>query len=601
VLLSSLALVLVSELAGATFASRDATTLLLRAPAALAVDAGCVAALLLSLWGATNRLGFALFTTSGALLFLTVLHIRKVQLLALPLLPWDLAHFRHVAALLPTMAFDGVSIAVLAGLGTALTIGLLLLRGAPRQPLPGWARGVALLALAPVLAFPLVRHDPRVARRLDLAGVTWTPWDQHQTYRQNGLPLLLLMNADALKVERPAGYSREAVLAAMASDEAPGLVSDVRPDVVLFMAESLWDPTKLGVPMSPDPLRFLRSLEGRFPSGRLVSPVFGGGTANTEFELLSGLSNAFLPAGATPYQHFVNAPVETLASHLRASGWRTAAVHPFHRWYWSRDAVYPLLGVESFEGIEEFEGARRHGPWVSDDALVDRVLATLPRDGAPLFLFAVSMATHGTYLYAREEREAITVVGGLEQWTHHEVVNYANAVAKADRALERLVAELATRPRPTLLVVFGDHLPILGPDHAAYRQAGFLRDEDSSEQRERMASVPVWTWSNRPLPAMTIDDGMFAVPVRVLEAMGRPRAGMFGFLERVSREVVALRRDLVRLRNGRTFASIGEALRDPQIGPLLESYRLLCYDRLLGERWSSMAPRADPLNASLEP
>jgi phosphoglycerol transferase MdoB-like AlkP superfamily enzyme len=97
---------------------------------------------------------------------------------------------------------------------------------------------------------------------------------------------------------------------------------------------------------SDDPLKNIKLLSAQYPSFTLISPTFAGNTSLVEYEVLTGLSNAFLPAGAIPFDHYLRRPTPSIASMLKKQGYQTVAVHPFHAWFWSRDRVYPHLGFD---------------------------------------------------------------------------------------------------------------------------------------------------------------------------------------------------------------------------------------------------------------
>jgi hypothetical protein len=592
-------LVALVELSIAAFSSTGLQGLHERNLWSMALSAGVIAALTGLLWSVTNRLGVALGLVTAVLLFTSTLHIRKLQLIGRPLLPWDFLAWRQVTALAPTLLpGGGAVVALLAGLFLlAVTAGVLaVVRGRPRYPLPRAGRqGLAVVALAYLLGVTFHQHLPLVPKVFIRFGVVHQVWDQRSNFQVNGLPLMLLWNWEGGHL-RPGGeYSAEAVRSALGGDAKPPATAPAEPvDVVIIMAESLWDPTRLGVRLSADPLPFLRGLSATHTSGHLVSPVFGGGTANAEFELLTGLSTAFVPDDASPYQHYLLRPVEGLPSLFLDAGYRTTAIHPFHEWYWSRDKVYPLLGFEEFQSLSDFTSARMEGPWVSDEALVDHILQALSDEQRPRFVFAVTMSTHGPYSLALTGAEEIQVLGELSPANTLLLTNYTHKLRQMDRALERLVRTLEARPRKTLLVVFGDHLPMLGPNYSLYREAGFLQEPWTEAQRERMAQVPVVLWSNYPLPRQQVDLGMSMLAPRILEAAGMRPHGFFSFLSELSRTVPVVRKDLLRNAAGEYLPVTELDAVAPVPGSSadwLRRYHLLTYDRLGGEGFSMPAAR----------
>lgn len=598
-ILAAAALVVLSELTISAFSSAGLRGLHERNPWSMALNVGIVSAAVGLLWTATNRLGVALVLVGGGLAFTSAVHIRKLQLIGRPLLPWDFLEWRQVTSLAPTLLPGaGTLIAILAGLlMLAVLVALVraVRRGRPRFPLPGLARaGLAVASLAYLGCLAFYAHVPLLPKAFVRFGVVHAVWDQRSNFQANGLPLMLLWNWEGLHLEPGSAYSAEMVHAALGRDvEAPSAAPAEPVDVVIYMAESLWDPTQLGVSLTGDPLPFLRGLMATHTSGHLISPTFGGGTANAEFELLTGMSASFVPDGSFPYQHYVLKPVEALPSLFRGAGYHTAAIHPFHAWYWSRDVVYPLLGFDEFQSLSEFPGARLEGPWVSDEALVDRILAQLDKP-RPQFVMAITMSTHGPYSLPLTGAEEVRVKGDVSPDNALLLTNYAHKLRQTDRALERLVHALEQRPRRTLLVVFGDHLPMLGANYALYREAGYLKEPWTDAQRERMAEVPVVLWTNFAMPRRDIHLSMGQLAPRILEAAGMKPHGFFAFLEELSQAVPVVRGDLLQDAAGRYLPPAERDVASPEPGTSAEwlrRYRLLTYDRLVGERFS-VAPAA---------
>ncbi|MBZ4415237.1 LTA synthase family protein [Myxococcus sp. RHSTA-1-4] len=595
VILASAGLVAATELTIAAFSSAGLQGIHERNLWSMAISAGVITGVTGLLWTATNRLGVSLALVSAGLLFTSSLHIRKLQLIGRPLLPWDFLEWRQVTSLAPTLLPGaGTVIAILAGL---LLLGLVVagaravMRGRPRFPLPVPARGgLAMASLAYLLAITFFQHLPLLPKAFMRFGVMHQVWDQRSNFQINGLPLMMLWNWEGLRLEPGSAYSAEAVRSALGRDvEPPAPVPEEPVDVIIFMAESLWDPTRLGVRLSTDPLPFLRGLSATHSAGHLISPSFGGGTANAEFELLTGMSASFVPDGSFPYQHYVLKPVEALPSLFRSAGYRTAAIHPFHGWYWSRDVVYPLLGFDAFQSLADFADARLEGPWVSDEEVVDRILRQLSDESQPQFVMAITMSTHGPYSLPLTGAEEVQVLGELSPDNKLLLTNYAHKVRQTDRALERLVRTLEKRPRKTLLVVFGDHLPMLGPNYSLYREAGFLKEPWTDAQRERMAEVPVVLWSNHALPKQDVHLSMGMLAPRILEAAGMKPHGFFAFLTELARNVPVVRSDLLKSAAGEYLPLPERDAAAPAPGSpaeWLRRYRLLTYDRLVGDSFS---------------
>lgn len=140
-------------------------------------------------------------------------------------------------------------------------------------------------------------------------------WDQKENYAHNGFTMAFILNVPMATVFAPEGYSPEAIAAIEPPAQLiPAAFDSSKPDVIMVMSRSFWDPTRLpGVAFSADPIPTVRAEQ----SGHVFSPEFGGMTANVEFEALTGFSKAFLPSGSIPYQQYIRRPLPSLASFSR--------------------------------------------------------------------------------------------------------------------------------------------------------------------------------------------------------------------------------------------------------------------------------------------
>lgn len=551
------------------------------AAAPLLLTVLAVAALVALLEAVTSRRLLALALVglgAGALAFV---HVRKVQLLDRPLLPWELSQARQILSLFPTVASPGewlagaaVALACLAG------IGWLAVRG-PRQTARPAARvGVAAVALAYLAGLVLYRSAPLAATALSGLGVENITWDQRLNVQRNGVLLPLLLNAEL--AVRPTRPPPEEVAAALPARPVTPRSGTPKRDVIVYLAESAWDPTQLpGLTLSRDPMPFVRSLASRARTVGLSSPVYGGGTSEVEFEVLTGLPVAALPDGVVPYHHLTS-PIPSLASVLRGQGMRTLAVHDWHGWFWMRRSVFPLLGFDRYVALEDMPGLPFVGPYPDDEGMVDRLLKEVQSSPQPVFAFAISMVSHGPYGYpTRPDAEVQVVDGKLTPDVRREVENHASALYRSDRAFERLLRGVEQSGRPTLVVHFGDHLPCLGRQYAAYRELGFVSDDPARwtlEERERMSETRVTLWGGEELGPLPERIGASHLGALVLRAAGVPREDVFALSdELLSRLPVA----------GRAFVRTEQGLRRPEDLTVedrreLRRLQVLAQDRVFG-------------------
>jgi phosphoglycerol transferase MdoB-like AlkP superfamily enzyme len=309
-----------------------------------------------------------------------------------------------------------------------------------------WRRGVPSLShngrlarltlTVPLLAF--------VVSIMDYATFTWTRdrlqiipmmWDQKENYASNGFALAFALNVPMAHVSAPPGYSDKAI-ATIAKPQVTASVPEEKPDIIIVMSESFWDPTMLpGVTITPDPIPNVRALR----SGSMFSPEFGGMTANVEFEALTGFSNAFLPAGSIPYQQYVRAPVPSMATFLKSEGYETRAIHPGTNWFWNRTPVYADFGFDDFKSEENLPYLEKRGPLASDAAMTEEIIREADATDDPFFFFAVSLQNHGPYEPYRYYNPTHKVQAPTSQWAKDSLLSYAEGASDADKGLERLV------------------------------------------------------------------------------------------------------------------------------------------------------------------
>ena len=291
-----------------------------------------------------------------------------------------------------------------------------------------------------------------------------------------------------------------------------GRMDDMRPNVIVIMSEAFMDPTVIpNLEFSADPVANFRRLR-KTGGGDVVVPVFGGRTANTEFEFLTGSSMFFMgSAYYVPYNntglYFYRDVTTALPWLFRANGYRTVAVHPYSRYFFSRDQVYPRLGFEKFIGYEDMEDPQYKGFFVSDEFFTDQIIEQIilaEEDNTPLFLFGISMQNHWEFdpdKYDGWSQDIYATSQYLDEFDLGIVNSYLQGIFDADKQLGRLVEFIESRETPTILVFFGDHLPILGNQtESVFYRLGYVSDSRAwlwnREDVVRMYTLPFLVWSN---------------------------------------------------------------------------------------------------------
>ncbi|MGH8693872.1 MAG: LTA synthase family protein, partial [Burkholderiales bacterium] len=219
------------------------------------------------------------------------------------------------------------------------------------------------------------------------------------------------------------------------------------PDVVAVECESFFDARRLHDGVPGDVLRQFDTLCSQGESGQLTVPAWGAYTMRTEFAFLSGIPSARLGVHRfNPYRCFARRRIPTIASRLRALGYRTVCIHPYPASFFGRDRVFPNLGFDEFVDLSSFADAPRDGPYVADAAVARKIGETLRGSNRPVFVFAITMENHGPL-----HLEAGAGGDGLAIYLRH--------LRNADAMIGELADTLRSLGGDSVLCVFGDHVP----------------------------------------------------------------------------------------------------------------------------------------------
>lgn len=234
------------------------------------------------------------------------------------------------------------------------------------------------------------------------------------------------------------------------------------PDIVVVQSESFFDPRRI-LPTIRDELlsHFDKASREANLHGRLSVPAWGANTMRPEFSFLTGIDPASLGIHRfNPYRRVARRPIRALPTVLREAGYVTTCIHPHPARFFRRDRAFPNLGFERFIDIREFRSAKKSGPYTSDEAVTDRLLAELSRAEAPAFLFVITMENHGPlHLEKVEQGECEDLYDEEPPPGCEDLTIYLRHLRNADRQLGRLRDYLVSRARPTILCFYGEHLP----------------------------------------------------------------------------------------------------------------------------------------------
>ncbi len=303
-------------------------------------------------------------------------------------------------------------------------------------------------------------------------GIFNNVWNQPSNYSDNGLLLALTMNAQNLIMKTPDGYNVRQVTEIASKQISVTDADEIRytdtvkeqrrkPNIIVIMCESYADLSEVApFATNKNETEFIDSMQENTIKGDLYVSTYGGGTANSEFEFLTGNSMAFMPTGSVPYLQYVESETGSLATILNANGYSSIAVHPYIESGWNRTEVYDLLGFDDFLSVDDFKKPKYLRQYISDKSSFDKLIELYEskRDGQPIFLFNVTIQNHGGY---GEEYDNFVSDVLLTDYPGRfpETEQYLSLINQTDAAVEDLIEYFSAQDEPTIICFFGDHLP----------------------------------------------------------------------------------------------------------------------------------------------
>ena len=456
-----------------------------------------------------NRFRAAMAGTAIVLYILAAVDYYVLQFKGAPLLlPQDLTAWRTAAAVVSNYHI-GFAKSVACG-GILLTVILLLLWRMEPLKLSLKKRGIfaggyVLLTAAWLVAF--YRYDVKLTFADMDDDIFW--WSLEGSYQDFGYATSTAILAKSMIFEKPEGYSVEAVeeIGEEITEAAQSVPVGTTPEnLIVIMNESLSDMRVIrDFETNEEFFPFLKSLTENTIRSNLYVQVFGGGTSNTEYEVLTGNSMAFLPYVISAYQAYCKPDEYGMASTLKSQGYTTVAMHPNVSGNWNRKKVYTYMGFDEFISSSGYPDAEHLRNYVSDLGDYQRLISRYEekKPGEKLFIFNVTMQNHGGYEESfpdfREEIEALGDTAGYGQANR-----YLSLMKKSDEAFSYLIDYFAQVEEPTMIVMFGDHQAAIetGFYETLY---GKSMKELTAEEADKQYVTPLIIWTNYEMGAEAFD------------------------------------------------------------------------------------------------
>ena len=467
-----------------------------------------------------------------------------------PFVPWDLLSVRTAASVAQNYDFTPTPrMIVVTVLFVLLMVAVRVLRKVPRIKLPIRLGSAVLCGLALCLFVNTLQQETFQNKHY-LYPFLFTP--AYMT-KVNGMAVTFAMDLAYVAVDKPEGYSAEEAQKTLeqygntdnvfADDEENTNDSKNRgedannkdlPNIIVIMDEAFSDLAVVGdLETNEDYMPFMHKMQqgaDHTITGYAQVSVCGGNTANSEFEFLTGNTMSFLPSGSIPYQQYITKDTPSLASYLASLGYETYAQHPYYASGWNREKVYPLLGFEHLNFIDDYANKTYVRKYVSDDADMQHIIDTYENkeDGKPAFIFNVTMQNHGGYTDAFSD---LSEDVHATNYNSEVLDRYLSLIRLTDQSLEKLVDYFSNVDEKTVIVFFGDHQP--SDTVAAQVQDSMLLPGESvpDEQLRKRYQVPYLVWANYDIDGATQQNtSLNYLSAQVLKAAGVPTDAYQNFL-----------------------------------------------------------------------
>ncbi len=439
-----------------------------------------------------------------------------------------------------TLGFDAVWATVLAVIYICLVMTVGTYRGLELKKRILLLVTTALLTTGTYTVF----FHTSLMKDLDITVSVWMP---ERDYAQNGSALSYLLTWTYYVVEKPAGYSVEAVedlTKDYVSDSISEDNSNTRPNIIAIMNESFSDlAVDTDIETTEDYMPFIHNLTENTVKGHLYVSVLGGNTANTEFEFLTGNSISFFPARSIPYNSYLKTKTGSLTWTLKDQGYSgDIAIHPYYSDGWNRPTVYPLLGFKDFISQEDFSNNTYVREFISDETDFNRLISEYENqrkeNSDPFYEFTVTMQNHGGYLGTHGLVDESIQVTKPEN-ANDQLTQYLNLIKLSDSAFENLIKYFSKVKEPTLIVMFGDHQP--GFTDSVYDELmGQSTTTLNTEDTAKMYQVPYVIWANYDIEEDTQDMSANYLSSYLLNLSGNKLTGYNKYLLDLMKKVPIL-------------------------------------------------------------
>lgn len=359
--------------------------------------------------------------------------------------------------------------------------------------------GILSILISSVLLFNFVYSKDKIYNSLPLNGNVYNLIDH---FNSKGFNYTFLFNLKKSFVRPPEGYDKKEMENRDRVDHGEDISVikyNPRPNIIWIMGEAFTDLSQdehFSFAPSNDPNENFKKLQkNSVMHGRIVTPSFGGGTGDTEFDALTGA----LTIDCAPDESFafnaIKRDVSSLPSLFNTIGYKTMAFHPGFAWFYGRQDVYPKLGFKDNFFLENIDQPEMKGGYVSErqfsEIFRNRFIEALENSDEPIFSYGLDIQNHGPYFYDKYGKNLpYQCTVSLSEEAANNFGSYFLGVKDMDIMLGEVYDMIMSLDEPTIMVFYGDHLPGLGSNPSAFDEIGIKLSHDDLAKEIEFYSTP---------------------------------------------------------------------------------------------------------------
>lgn len=447
--------------------------------------------MLLFLWGLFEKPGTAVGAMWIILTLITFAHINKYNSRGVTLLPEDFQLADQVGSLKDFVSVKSI-IKLLIAIALIIVLTILFNHKASKKMRLEYERKspsflkrhfvatrVVIMAIS-VLAFCLATAPIRSRNGRtegNFLGTQFTAWNQNRNFEENGFIVGFLYNLQKFNIDPPEEYEENEIAGirekydkiAEEGNKSRISAADEDVNIVVILNESFIDPESVfqdvtsadyyqytGGDITPN----LHRIMSKYPSGLMYSTGYGGGTANIEFEVFTGLSNYWV--GTVPYTALIpkSGDIPSIAQTYKAAGYKTTAIHPYNGGMYKRNISLPNEGFDTF--IDQLSIAHTehdgNSDYINDKSAYNQVLDLLNDNDEKQVIGLITMQNHTPYNADNYDEYEFKVLNeNIDEKDAKDVEVYYQTLHNSDKYLGEFIDELDKLDKKVAVLFFGDH------------------------------------------------------------------------------------------------------------------------------------------------